>query len=124
MSVSQTEVVDYIKNLRLHEVKGLVEALEDELGVEAAPPLVPVPPPDYREVEVEQTEFDVVLQDWDQPQKVAVIRLVRQETGLGLREAKAVVEQAPTTIREAISKADAEELAAKFEAVGATALVK
>lgn len=119
MSVTQSDVVSYISNLRLGEVKDLVAVLEDELGVTADVPTQPVPPPDYREIEVEQTEFDVRVTSAG-PSRIQVIKAIRKATGLGLKEAKAMAEAIPTTVREALGKAEAEELAAELREAGAT----
>ncbi len=126
MSVSQAEVVDYIKNLKLSEVKDLISLLEDELGVEASAPVMMGAMPGAaaaEEEEVEQTEFDVILKDFG-AQKIKVIKAVRALTGLGLKEAKAAVEGAPQAIREAVSKEEAEEAKKALEEVGASVEIK
>ena len=127
MSVSQDQVVDYIKNLKLGEVKSLIERLEDELGVKASAPVAiaaaagggaaaaPV---------IEQTEFDVVMTGVDAAQKINVIKVVRELTGLGLKEAKALVEGVPAKVKEAIAKADAEAVKKTLTDAGATVEVK
>jgi large subunit ribosomal protein L7/L12 len=125
MSVSQQDVVDYIKNMKLSEVKGLIEVLEQELGVEASAPMmmgaVAAPAAAVAEVE-EKTEFDVVLTGYPEAKKIAVIKAVRALTGLGLKEAKAAVESLPAKIKEAVSKEDAE--AAKTTLAEAEATVE
>ncbi|MCP4804168.1 MAG: 50S ribosomal protein L7/L12 [Proteobacteria bacterium] len=125
MSATQADVVDYIKNLKLGEVKDLISLLEDELGVEASAPVMAVTGPAgaAAEPEEEQTEFDVVLKDIG-PKKINVIKAVRAATGLGLKEAKDLVESAPSTIKEAIDKAAAEELKKALEDAGAAVEVK
>jgi large subunit ribosomal protein L7/L12 len=124
MSVTQDQVVDYIKNLKLGEVKALIETLEEELGVEASAPVMAMAVgPGAAEAEVEQTEFDVELVSFGQ-MKIKVIKAVRELTGLGLKEAKALVEAAPTKIKEGVSKDDADDAVAKLEEVGATVEIK
>jgi large subunit ribosomal protein L7/L12 len=119
MSVSQDQVVDYIKNLKLSEVKDLITTLEDELGVEASAPMAMMAGPGAgAEAEAEQTEFDVVLKSFGQ-NKIAVIKAIRALTGLGLKEAKALVEQAPTKVKEGASKEDADAAAKTLADAGA-----
>lgn len=124
MSVSQQDVVDYIKNLKLSEVKGLISILEDELGVEAnAAVAVAAAPADGGAAAEEKTEFDLVLTSFGE-KKIQVIKAVRALTGLGLKEAKALVEGAPVKVKEAVSKEDAEEAMKALEAAGASAEIK
>ena len=119
MSVSQQDVVDYIKNLKLSEVKALVETLEEELGVEASAPVMAMGPAAAgAEAVEEQTEFDVVMKSFG-GNKIAVIKVVRTITGLGLKEAKALVESAPTKVKEAVTKEEAEDLQKKLSEAGA-----
>jgi large subunit ribosomal protein L7/L12 len=114
MSVSQQDVVDYIKNLKLSEVKGLISILEDELGVEASAPMaMAVGPAAAAEAVEEKTEFDVVLTSFG-AKKIAVIKVVRQLTGLGLKEAKALVEGLPANVKEGVSKDEAAEVKKKL----------
>lgn len=121
MSVSQDQVVDYIKNLKLGEVKALIEILEDELGVEASAPMAMMAagPAGGGEAAEEKTEFDVILKNFGD-KKIGVIKAVRALTGLGLKEAKAIVEEAGAKIKEGVSKDDAEEAKKALEAAGAT----
>lgn len=126
MSATQADVVDYIKNLKLGEVKDLISILEDELGVEASAPVMAVaggPGAAAAEPEEEKTEFDVVLKDIG-PKKINVIKAVRAATGLGLKEAKDLVESAPSTVKEAIDKSAAEELKKALEDAGAAVEIK
>jgi|TARA_B110000495_G_scaffold180696_1_gene174925 large subunit ribosomal protein L7/L12 len=126
MATSQSDVVDYIKNLKLSEVKGLIEILEDELGVEASAPMMAMAAPaagGAAEAEEEQTEFDVVLKEIG-GKKIAVIKAVRSATGLGLKEAKDLVESAPADVKLALPKDEAEALKAALEEAGAVAEVK
>ena len=127
MSVSQEQVVEYIKGLKLGEVKSLIEVLENELGVSASAPVMAMAGPasagPAEEVE-EKTEFDVVLKEFEPKAKIKVIKIVRQLTGLGLKDAKAQVESAPVTLKEAVSKDAAEEIKQKLEEVGAKVEIK
>jgi large subunit ribosomal protein L7/L12 len=123
MSLSQSDVVDYIKNLKLAEVKALVETLEQELGVSAAAPVgVAVAAGPVAVVE-EQTEFDVILTAFGE-KKIEVIKAVRELTNLGLKEAKELVEAAPKTIKTGVTKEDAAAAKKKLEDAGAKAEVK
>ena len=125
MSISQDQVVDYIKNLKLSEVKGLIETLEEELGVEASAPVMAMGamPGAAAEAAEEKTEFDVILAEVG-AKKINVIKVVRSATGLGLKEAKELVESAPKAIKEALPKDEAEELKKKLEDAGAKAEIK
>ena len=112
MSISQADVVNYIKDLKLSEVKALIDVLEEELGVEANAPVMAVAAGGgaaaAEEVE-EKTEFDVVLKGLtDAKAKIKVIKAVRALTSLGLKEAKELVEGAPSVIREGVDKDTAE----------------
>ena len=119
MSVSQNDVVDYIKNLKLSEVKALIETLEEELGVEASAPMAMMAGPGVgAEAAAEKTEFDVVMKSFG-GNKIAVIKAVRAITGLGLKEAKAMVEGTPAKIKEAVSKEEAEDVKSKLTEAGA-----
>ena len=125
MSISQDQVVDYIKNLKLSEVKNLIETLEEELGVEASAPMMAMgamPGAPAEEAE-EQTEFDVILADVG-AKKINVIKVVRGATGPGLKEAKELVESAPKAIKEALPKEEAEALKKSLEEAGAKAEIK
>ena len=128
MSVTQEQVVDYIKNLKLSEVKGLIEILDNELGVSASAPVMAVAggavagaPAEEAE---EKTEFDVVLAEFDAKAKIKIIKEVRAITGAGLKDAKAMVETLPSTLKEGISKDAAEEIKKKIEAVGGKIEIK
>jgi large subunit ribosomal protein L7/L12 len=125
MSLSQTDVVDYIKNLKLSDVKALIETLEEELGVEASAPVMmgAMPGAAAAAPEEEQTEFDVVLTEVG-PNKIKVIKAVRSLTGLGLKEAKEAVESAPTVVKEAVDKDAAGAAKKDLEEVGAKAEIK
>lgn len=124
MSENITKLIEEVKKLTVLELSELVKALEEEFGVSAAAPVaVAAPAAGAAEVVEEQTEFDVILTKVGQ-EKIKVIKTVREVTGLGLKEAKALVDEAPSTIKEGIEKADAEAYVAKFTGVGATAEVK
>ena len=125
MSVSQADVVDYIKNLKLSEVKALITTLEDELGVSASAPVAMVAGGGGGDAAAaeEKTEFDVVMTSFGD-KKIGVIKVVRTLTGLGLKEAKALVEAVPATIKEGFGKDDAETAKADLEAAGATVEIK
>lgn len=125
--VTQDQVVDYIKGMSVLELSGLVKRLEEELGVSAAAAM-PVAvagaaAPGAAAAEEEQTEFTVHLTEIG-PKKINVIKVVREVTSLGLKEAKDLVESAPSAVKEAIPKDEAEALKKKFEDVGAKAEIK
>lgn len=126
MAATQADVVDYIKNLKLSEVKALIETLEEELGVEASAPVMAVAGPGAgaaAEAVEEPTEFDVILKDFG-AKKINVIKAVRAATGLGLKEAKDLVESAPGPVKESVDKAAAEELKKSLEDAGAAVEIK
>ncbi|MCB9684544.1 MAG: 50S ribosomal protein L7/L12 [Alphaproteobacteria bacterium] len=127
MSLSQNDVVEYIKNLKLSEVKGLIETLENELGVKASAPVMMGAMPGVGAAAApveEQTEFDVILTGYPDTAKINVIKVVREITGLGLKEAKALVEALPGKVKEAASKDDSGAIKKKLEEIGATVEVK
>ncbi len=115
--------IDDIKALTVLELNDLVKAIEEEFGVSAAAPVMVAGAAAAAPVEEEKTEFDVVLAEIG-PNKMAVIKLVKEITGLGLKEAKAAVDGAPTTLKEQASKADAEEMKKKLEETGAKVELK
>ncbi|HET90098.1 MAG TPA: 50S ribosomal protein L7/L12 [Chloroflexi bacterium] len=116
------KIVEEISQLSLMEAADLVKMLEDKLGVSAAAPIamaaMPAMAAAAAEEEEEQTEFDVILKDIG-PKKIEVIKAVRQLTALGLREAKELVDGAPSTVMEAVAKDAAEDAKAKLEDAGA-----
>jgi large subunit ribosomal protein L7/L12 len=127
MAISRAEVVDYLANITVLELSTLIKELEEKFGVSAAVPMAmaaagPMAAEAAPAAE-EQTEFDVVLTVCG-PNKIQVIKEVRAVTNLGLKEAKEAVENVPTTLKEAISKAEAEEVKKKLEAQGATVEIK
>jgi large subunit ribosomal protein L7/L12 len=122
--LNKEQVVEYLSSLPVIEIAGLVKELEEKWGVSAAPVAVAggggAAPAEAAE---EQTEFDVVLGDMGSS-KINVIKAVREITGLGLKEAKEMVEAAPKAIKEAVSKDEAEEVKKKLEGAGAKVEVK
>ncbi|ABI55804.1 50S ribosomal protein L7/L12 [Alkalilimnicola ehrlichii MLHE-1] len=125
MAVSKEEILETISNMTVMEVVELIEEMEEKFGVTAAAAVAAAPAAAGGEAEAaeEQTEFDVVLSSFGS-NKVAVIKAVRGITGLGLKEAKEVVEGAPSPIKEGASKEEAEEIKAKLEEAGASVEVK
>ena len=117
------EFIEAIKELSVLELNELVKACEEEFGVSAAAGVVVAAAGDAAPAAEEKDEFDVVLASAG-ASKVKVIKVVRELTGLGLKEAKEVVDNAPKTIKEAVSKAEAEEIKAKLEAEGAAVELK
>ena len=113
-----TAMIEEVKALTVLELSELVHALEEEFGVSAAAMAAPAAGGGAAPAEAEKTEFDVVLAGFDAASKIKVIKVVREITGLGLAEAKAVVEGAPKTLKEALSKEDAEAMKAKVEEAG------
>ena len=111
-------LVEEYKSLTVLELSELVKALEEEFGVSAAAMAAPAAGGAAAAPVEEKTEFDVVLAGFDAAAKIKVIKAVREITGLGLAEAKAAVEGTPTTLKEAVSKDEAEELKKKLEEVG------
>ena len=112
-----TAMIEEVKALTVLELSELVHALEEEFGVSAAAMAAPAAGAAAPAAE-EKTEFDVVLTGFDAAAKIKVIKVVREITGLGLAEAKAAVEGAPKTLKEAVSKDEAEELKKKIEEAG------
>ena len=120
--LTNAEIIDAIKELSVLELNELVKACEEEFGVSAAAGVAVVAGPAAEAVE-EKTEFDVELTSFG-AQKIKVIKVVREITGLGLKEAKEAVEGAPKVIKEAVAKDEAEQIKAKLEEVGATVTIK
>ncbi len=119
------EILEIVKGMSVLELNELVKAFEEEFGVSAAAPVAfagPMPGA-AAPVEVEKTEFDVILANAG-AQKIQVIKVVREATGLGLKEAKDLVDGAPKAVKEGIAKKDAEELKKKLEEAGATVELK
>jgi large subunit ribosomal protein L7/L12 len=124
--ISREQVVDYLSNLPVIQLAGLIKTLEDKWGVKAAPVAVaaaPGPAAAAAAPAEEKTEFTVELAAAG-ANKINVIKVVREITGLGLKEAKDLVEGAPKTLKEGVSKADAEEMKKKLEDAGAKVELK
>ena len=123
--MTNQEILDAIKSMTLLESKELVDAMKEEFGVTGAIAVAGgAAPAAAAAAEEEKTEFDVVLKDAGS-EKIKVIKVVREVvSGLGLKEAKEIVESAPKTIKEAVSKEEAEKIAEQFKAVGATVEIK
>lgn len=123
--MSKEEIIQAIKDMSVLELNELVKACEEEFGVSAAAPAAAAGGAAAGDGAgaAEKTEFDVVLKEAG-AQKIKVIKVVREATGLGLKDAKALVDGAPKTIKEAVSKEDAEAMKAKFEEVGAAVELK
>ena len=117
------EIIDALKEMTLLEASELVKAIEDTFGVSAAAMAAPAAGAAAPAAE-EKTDFDVVLAGFDAAAKIKVIKVVREITGQGLAEAKATVEGAPKTLKEAVSKDEAEELKKKLEEAGAKVELK
>ena len=123
MSLSNEQIIEAIAGKTLLEVMELVKAMEEKFGVSAAAPVMMAGPAAAAAPVEEQTEFNVILKAIGE-KKVEVIKAVRAITGLGLKEAKDLVEGAPQTVKEAVSKADSEKMKKDLEAAGATVEVK
>jgi large subunit ribosomal protein L7/L12 len=123
--ITREQVVDYLSNLPVIQIAEMIKDLENKWGVKAAPAAVAVAagPVAVAPVKEEQTEFDVILAAAG-ANKIQVIKAIREITGLGLKEAKDLVEAAPKTVKEAVSKADAEEMKKKLTEAGATVELK
>ena len=122
--MDKEQLIADIKAMSVLELAELVKALEEEFGVSAAATAVAVAGPAVAaEAAEEKTEFDVILKDVG-AEKIKVIKVVREQTGLGLKEAKEVVDNAPKPVKEGIAKEDAEKIVAAFKEVGATCEIK
>ncbi|MBQ7326673.1 MAG: 50S ribosomal protein L7/L12 [Clostridia bacterium] len=123
MNEKSTQILEIVKGLTILELADLVKALEEEFGVSAAPVAVAAAPGAAAAPVEEKTEFDVVLKAAG-ASKLNVIKVVRELTGLGLKDAKDLVEAAPKTIKEGIAKDEAEKIAEQLKAAGAEVEVK
>lgn len=123
MSEKIAALIEEVKGLTVVELAELVHALEETFGVSAAAAAVAAPAAGAAEAVEEKTEFDVVLKSAG-ANKIGVIKVVRALTGLGLKEAKEIVDNAPKTLKEAISKEEAEKIAAELKEAGAEVEVK
>ena len=121
--VSKEQVKDYIKNMTLMDAAALVKELEEELGVSAAAPVAVAAAGPAAAAAEEKTEFNVILAEVGE-KKIQVIKVVREITGLGLKEAKDLVDGAPKPVKEAVPKAEAETIKKKLEEAGAKVEVK
>ncbi len=122
--MTNEEVIDFLSNLSVLEISKLVKALEDKWGVSAAAPVAAAAAPAAAAAVVEEkTEFDVILTDFG-ANKIGVIKEVRAITGLGLKDAKDLVEAAPKPVKQAVSKDEAAKIKAQLEAAGAKVDVK
>ena len=126
MAVSKDEILDAISQMSLMEVVELISAMEEKFGVTAAAPVaVAAAPAGAAAAPVEEkTEFTVVLKEYPADKKVTVIKVIREITGLGLKEAKDLVEAVPSTVKEAVSKADSDSFKKKLEDAGAKVEIK
>ena len=120
--MTKEQIIEAVKNMTVLELNDLVKAIEEEFGVTAAAPMAMMAG-GGAEAAAEQTEFDLVLAGAGD-QKIKVIKVVRELTGLGLKEAKELVDNTPKAIKEGASKEEAEEMKAKLEEVGANVEVK
>ena len=125
MAVSKDDILETISNMSVMDVVDLISAMEEKFGVSAAAPVAVAagPAADGEAAAEEQTEFNVMLTSFG-TSKVPVIKAVREITGLGLKEAKDLVESAPAAIKEGVEQAEADELKKKLEEVGATVEIK
>lgn len=124
--MTKEEIIEAISQMTVLELSELVKALEEKFGVQAAAPVAMAPvaaAPTAEEKPQEQTEFDVILTSAGD-KKIQVIKVVRELTGLGLKEAKDLVDSAPKAIKEKISREEAEQIKAKLEEAGATVEIK
>ena len=124
MAVTKEDILETIANMSVLEVSELVKAMEEKFGVTAAVAVAAGPAAAGGAAAEEQTEFTVTLESFDAAKKIPVIKAVREITGLGLGEAKALVEGAPKALKEGVSKADADEIVKKIEEAGGKASKK
>lgn len=123
MAVSKEDILETIGSMTVMEVVELIEAMEEKFGVTAAAAVAAAPAAAAAEAVEEQTEFDVILSSFG-ANKVSVIKAVRAVVGLGLKEAKELVESAPVPIKEGVPKEEANDIKAKLEEAGASAELK
>jgi large subunit ribosomal protein L7/L12 len=126
MAVSKEEILDAIGNMSILEVVDLVKMMEDKFGVTAAAPMAAAAAPAAAAAAPveEKTEFTVVLKEYPADKKVTVIKVVREATGLGLKEAKDLVEGIPSTIKDGVNTADADKIKKSLEDAGAKVEIK
>jgi large subunit ribosomal protein L7/L12 len=123
MAVSKEEILETIANMTVMEVVDLISAMEEKFGVSAAAAVAAAPAAAAAAPVEEQTEFDVIMTSFGD-NKVNVIKVIRTITGLGLKEAKDLVEGVPSTVKEGVSKADAEDIKKQLVEAGATVEIK
>jgi len=119
LSANAKKVIEMVEKMTVLELADLVKVMEEKFGVSAAAPVAMAAPAEQKEEEEEKSVFDIVLKETGS-NKIAVIKVVRSITELGLKEAKDLVESAPQTIKEGVKKEDAEEIKGQFEEAGAT----
>jgi large subunit ribosomal protein L7/L12 len=126
MAATKEDILEAISNMTIMEVVDLVKMMEDKFGVTAAAPMAmaAAAPGAAAPAAEEQTEFNVILKAYPADKKVGTIKVIREITGLGLKEAKDLVESSPNTVKEAVSKADADKIKKQLEDVGAEVEVK
>ena len=128
MAVNKDEILDAISKMSLMEVVELISAMEEKFGVTAAAPVAMAAAPAAGGAAAapaeEKTEFTVILKEYPADKKVTVIKVIREITGLGLKEAKDLVEAVPSTVKEAVAKADSEGFKKKLEEAGAKVEIK
>ena len=124
--ITTEQVIDHLSNMPVIQIAGLIKQLEEKWGVKAAPAMVAGPAAAAAPVAaaVEQTEFSVILAAFAADKKIGVIKIVRELTGLGLKEAKDLVEAAPKPIKEGVAKAEAEDMKKKLTEAGGTVELK
>jgi large subunit ribosomal protein L7/L12 len=127
MAANKEEILEAISNMTIIEIVDLVKMMEDKFGVSAAAPVAvaaAAPGAAAAAPVEEQTEFTVVLKEFPADKKVTVIKVVREVTGLGLKEAKDLVEAVPSTVKEGVNKADADKIKKSLEEAGAKVEIK
>ena len=125
--ISTEQVIDHLSNMPVIQLAGLIKQLEEKWGVKAAPVAVAAGPAaagPAAAAAVEQTEFTVTLDSFAADKKIGIIKVVRELTGLGLKEAKDIVEAAPKALKEGVAKAEAEDMKKKLEEAGAKVVLK
>lgn len=125
--ISTEQVIDHLSNMPVIQLAGLIKQLEEKWGVKAAPVAVAAGPAaagPAAAAAVEQTEFTVTLDSFAADKKIGIIKVVRELTGLGLKEAKDIVEAAPKPLKEGVAKAEAEDMKKKLEEAGAKVVLK
>lgn len=125
--ITTEQVIEHLSNMPVIQLAGLIKQLEDKWGVKAAPVAVAAaagPAAAAAPAAVEQTEFTVVLDSFAADKKIGIIKVVRELTGLGLKEAKDIVEAAPKPLKEGVAKAEADDMKKKLEEAGAKVVLK